>query len=679
MSRGSKAPKSKKKSQNSDTAIDLSHEDSRHVMELLASLFEQREVIKPSDWQEEFRISPPGSPRPGRWRNYIYQVEPFDAITDESCSSMTLMWASQFLGKSSIIEGDLGWMIDQAPCTCLVVMPTSDNAQAWSKNRFGQLIESTERLAKLVDSAFSRKGTRSGYGQNTVAHKRFPGGWILAVGSNSGANLRAHTVKLIVFDEVDGYEASAGDEGDPVTLAEQRTARFPDAFSIKTSTPTIKHFSRIEKAMESTDYRKWTCKCPSCDHDWVIMFGDIKWPKSKDKDQKTVHLIKEAYLQCPTCDAKFDDHQRMEMVEKGKWIASRPENDGSRGYWANAFIVLGPHGRGFASWLHYFAKRFLDAKLLGTQGEVTFQNLICAETYESESLQPPDYQILFNRRELYPEIDGEVVLPERGLFLVASADVQLDRIEAEIVCYGLSEEAWGIEYKVFRGGTETPALWNQFDQWIQKKWKHPSGHMLWPACVCIDSGNKPKPVYDYSYRCAPRQVYAIKGDRGYVANWVARSAGKNQRLFILKVDTPKENLYSRLRLGEYGPGYQHFPSNPQCGYDATYFQQLCSESMRVAYVRGRYAPYFDVIHSGARNESLDTRVYGMAAKEILNVDYDEVQKNLATVPLNDWRPRQLEPPKPIELLVAPPMSTIDSNKSQIFVPRRPKSGWSNPF
>jgi phage terminase large subunit GpA-like protein len=654
----------------------------QNVLELISGLHglsEHKDVIYPSVWQEMYRVSPPGSPVPGRWKNWCYQVEPMDAIMDESCSSLTLMWASQLIGKSSVIEGVLAWQIDQEPSTCVLVMPTADNAAAWSKNRFGPFIESCEQIAKLVDKPSTRKGTRSGYGSNTVMHKKYPGGWILAVGSNSPANLRSHTARVTCFDETDGYEVSAGDEGDPIILTEQRSSRYANAFSIKTSTPTIKHFSRIEKEYEKTDQRKWTCECPGCKSPWIIMWGDIRWDKSQDKDGKTVHHISGAYLQCPLCNAKFDDRKRMEIVEGGKWIPTNPGETISRGYHLNAFVALGPVKRGFVSWMHYFAKRWFDARALGVHGETTFINLVCGESYESESLQPPDYQVLYNRRELYPEIDGEVVLPERGLFLVASADVQLDRIEAEIVCYGLSEEAWGIEYKVFRGNTETPALWNEFDQWIQRKWKHPSGHMLWPACVCIDSGNKPKPVYDYSYRCSPRQVYAIKGDRGYVANWVSRSMGKNQRLFIVKVDTPKENLYSRLRLGEYGPGYQHFPSNTQCGYDATYFQQLCSESMRVSYVRGRYAPYFDVIHSGARNESLDTRVYSMAAKEILNVDYDEVQRNLSSVPLNDWRPRAPEPPKPIELSVEPPMSTADPNKSQIFVPRRPKSGWSNPF
>ena len=63
--------------------------------------------------------------------------------------------------------------------------------------------------------------------------------------------LRAHTAKVTIFDEVDAYPASASGgksnaaddgEGDPILLAERASVTFPDAFSIKTSTPTFKNF-----------------------------------------------------------------------------------------------------------------------------------------------------------------------------------------------------------------------------------------------------------------------------------------------------------------------------------------------------------------------------------------------------------------------------------------------------
>ena len=623
--------------------IEVASEDLASDLRKLLSLCGPREIIKPSEWQEKYRVCPPGSVREGRWVNYVFQREILDAIIDPECSSLCLLMCSQFLGKTSIVEGILGWMVHMWPCPTVAVFPTTDNAIAWSKNRFGPLIESTGVLSGIVDAPQNRagKGTRSGYGQNTIVHKRFHGGWLLGLGSNSGANLRAHTAKLTVFDEIDAMPDAVSGEGDPIILVEQRSARYPDAFSIKTSTPTVRHFSRIEKEFENTDQRKWFVACLKCAYPWIISWSDIRWPKEKGSDGKVIHLVEQAYLECPQCKEHLNDKQREIMVEAGHWSPTNPSVRGKRGYHANAFIVLGPVKRGYSSWLHYFAQRFLDAKALGVNGIRTFQNLICGESFELESTRPPDHEVIYNRRESYPEHAGEVLLPERSLFLVAAADVQKDRIEAEILAYGIHDETWGISYKIFRGNIGTLQVWNELDEWLQKRWKHPSGHTLYPATTCIDSGDggHTQDVYEFSRRCAPRPIFALKGERGYQSNWVARSGGKFQRLFIAKVDSAKEALYSRLRRTEYGENYQHFPSNEQCGYDATYFSQLTSETMRTSYVRGRFAPYFEKIHEGARNESLDVRIYAMAAKEILDVNYALVQRNLAVAPLNDWRPK----------------------------------------
>jgi phage terminase large subunit GpA-like protein len=79
-----------------------------------------------------------------------------------------------------------------------------------------------------------------------VLHKKYNGGFVLALGANSPAPLRADTVRGVILDEVDGYPDSAGREGDVATLAMQRNIKFPNAKTILTSTPTIRHFSQIE-------------------------------------------------------------------------------------------------------------------------------------------------------------------------------------------------------------------------------------------------------------------------------------------------------------------------------------------------------------------------------------------------------------------------------------------------
>ena len=55
------------------------------------------------------------------------------------------------------------------------------------------------------------------------------------------------------MDEVDRYEASAGSEGSPVSLAIARTKTFSNRKIFLCSTPTIKGLSAIEAAFEESD------------------------------------------------------------------------------------------------------------------------------------------------------------------------------------------------------------------------------------------------------------------------------------------------------------------------------------------------------------------------------------------------------------------------------------------
>lgn len=85
--------------------------------------------------------------------------------------------------------------------------------------------------------------------------KEFPGGVLVLTGANSAVGLRSMPVRYLFLDEVDGYPNDAGDEGDPVDLAIQRTATFSNRKIFLASTPTLKNYSRIEKAFLEGDQR----------------------------------------------------------------------------------------------------------------------------------------------------------------------------------------------------------------------------------------------------------------------------------------------------------------------------------------------------------------------------------------------------------------------------------------
>ena len=53
---------------------------------------------------------------------------------------------------------------------------------------------------------------------NTILYKRFPGGQVRLAGADSPRGFRRIAVRVVAFDEVDGYPPTAGEEGDQLRL-----------------------------------------------------------------------------------------------------------------------------------------------------------------------------------------------------------------------------------------------------------------------------------------------------------------------------------------------------------------------------------------------------------------------------------------------------------------------------
>ncbi|MDT2239104.1 phage terminase large subunit family protein [Paenibacillus larvae] len=67
--------------------------------------------------------------------------------------------------------------------------------------------------------------------------------------------MASRPIRIALCDEIDRFPASAGAEGDPVSLVAKRTTTFWNRKIIKVSTPTIKGSSRIMK--KTTKIAQW--------------------------------------------------------------------------------------------------------------------------------------------------------------------------------------------------------------------------------------------------------------------------------------------------------------------------------------------------------------------------------------------------------------------------------------
>lgn len=551
--------------------------------------------LKVADWADEYRIlSPEASAEPGRWRTaraeYLRDI--MNTMNERSIESIVLMSSSQ-VGKTEIILNVIGYNIDYVPSPMLVLLPTLDLAETFAKDRLSPMCRDTKPLQGKIKDARARD---SG---NTIKHKTFPGGHITMAGANSPASLSSRPIRVLLCDEVDRYPRSAGAEGDPVNLARKRTTTFYNRKILLMSTPTIKGLSRIEAAYESSDQRRFFVPCPHCGERQVLKWAQVKWEKDNRKN---------VWYECESCQKKIENRDKYRMIQSGKWRATATSHDGkTAGFHLNE--LYSP----WKTWAEV-VNDFFDAKK-DPEMLKTWVNTSLGESWEEEG------EVINERWEERTEEYSEV--PEPVIVLTAGVDVQDNRIECEIVGWGVGEESWSIDYHVIHGSPEMQATWDSLDEVLFRDYSHPHG-ALHVKCACVDSGgHHTDAVYRYVKKREIRRIYAIKGSSTPASPLVRKATKSNKMrvsLFPVGTDTAKEVIFSRLKIEDHGPGYCHFPTR----YDDEFFAQLTGEKVVTKYRHGR--PYREWVKIRPRNEALDCRVYALAALKILNPQLEFIKR-----------------------------------------------------
>lgn len=560
------------------------------VMNQVGKAWKSPPTLTVSEWADSHRqLSSESSAEPGRWltARAEYQRGIMDALNEPLIETVVVMSSAQ-VGKTEILNNMVGYHIDQDPAPMLLLQPTLEMAQAWSKDRLAPMIRDTERLTSKIELSNRRNSA------NTLLHKTFAGGHITMAGANSPASLASRPIRIVLADEVDRYPASAGTEGDPVNLARKRTTTFHNRKILLTSTPTIKGVSRIEYEFSQSDQRRFYVPCQECGHQQHLEWSHVQWT---DDDPDTA-----AYC-CDGCGALWTEAQRITSISRGEWRATAPWT-GKAGFHLSEI---------YSPWvpLAKMVRGFLDAK---SNPELlkTWVNTSLGESWEDrgESL---DYHKLYQRRQEYP-----APVPNQALLLTAGIDVQRDRIELEVVGWGEGEETWNVDYRVIPGDTTRDEVWKDLDNVLDASWDHEGGSSMTIAAALIDSGDQTTRVYEFVQKSRHRRLFAGKGVAGPgrpVAKVSRSTSGKKRRqvdLYQVGVDDAKATVYARLRMQEPGPGYCHFPLER----DLEYFEQLTAEKLITKYYKG--FPRKEWVKARPRNEALDCRVYAYAALKILN-------------------------------------------------------------
>ncbi len=214
------------------------------------------------------------------------------------------------------------------------------------------------------------------------------------------------------------------------------------------------------------------------------------------------------------------------------------------------------------------------------------------------------------------------VPPPGALLLFMGLDVQIDRIEWQIVARGPERKTFVIDYGTVVGYVGDVDTRRNLDALLERQWTNYAGRRLSLSLAAIDAGFSADVVLDYARSHGTNKLICIRGVAGDFAPRIAKVAReRNEKrgtlikhprgnYFNVGTHTLKTSLYLDLQKeASDTPGHVAFPSDAE----DRYFQELCSEH-RIAVKRmGQTIFRWEKVSDRQANEMLDTHIYAMAA------------------------------------------------------------------
>jgi len=563
-----------------------------HAAEAIAAGIEPPPRLSVTAWADAHRRLPTkGAGEPGPWRTtrVPYSAEIMECLSAEHPAKRVVFMKSVQSAGTEIGNNWVGWFIDTQKAPMMVVQPTLDMAERWSKQRLASMIEDAPTLRAKIAPARARD---SG---NTTLLKEWPGGVMVISGANSGASLRSMPARYLFLDEVDAYPAELEGEGDPISLAEARTTTFPRRKVFLVSTPTIESLSRINKEWLASDQRRYHVPCPHCGHEQHLVWDNLRWPKGQPEL---------AVYHCADCGVGIEEHHKTAMLAAGRWVATHPER-AVAGFHINGLYT--PIGLGY-TWAE-LAALWLDS-VKDPARIKTFVNLRLGEVVADPNEKLSEDDLAARASDYDPR-----TIPPGCLLLTAGIDVQKDRFAILVIGHGRAGQQWVIDYNELPADPTTDAGWEALDAFLAPPFINSRGLPMKISMAAIDSGYLTDHVLAYT-RLRRGRVIAVKGASSPGKPIINRPSKLDVTVrgrtikhgaegWLVGADTAKHVLFAVLTADGKRPlEADRMIRFPQ-GLDASFYSQLAAEVWdpnRRKWVKVR-----------PRNEALDTWCYALAA------------------------------------------------------------------
>lgn len=223
--------------------------------------------ISVPQWADDFRkLAKEAGSNSGNWETSTVEIArgPMLAATESGVHIITVMCCTQLM-KTALLENLFGYFAHLDPCPILLLQPKEEAAEQFSKERISPLVRVTPVLRKIIGDSKQKSS------KETILYKAFTGGFLALAGAGSPDNLARRPIRVLLADEVDKYPITR--EGDPIALAEERTATFGLTWlSVRACSPTVEDESRIADSYADSDQRRASVICPHCGHRQFLDF-----------------------------------------------------------------------------------------------------------------------------------------------------------------------------------------------------------------------------------------------------------------------------------------------------------------------------------------------------------------------------------------------------------------------
>lgn len=546
------------------------------------------EPMTVSEWAAKYRyMGKNETSRPGLWRNELvpYLVDIMDSLNRDGVEQVTFLKPTQVGGTECGIN-ILGYIIAQAPCRVMYVLPNKDAMEDFSQ----------DRLQKVLISNECFKGKYAA-GNSKNAMLRYAGGFCKFGSAQSPTDLASWPVPVIVLDEIDKFPKMSGKEASPLKLAEERTKNWAGKKKMFFwSTPTLKS-GHIYKLYESADVRyEYRVPCPHCGE-----MQPLKWQYVKfDAHAPATVVEHEAYYECCHCHEHITDKDKPDMLCGGRWFPL-DECEGQPRSIAYGLNSLYSPWVTFGKMAAEFIRSKNDPLLL-----MNFVNSWLGEPWESKSAVM-EADIVIQHKTDCPMY----VVPEWCQLLTGGVDVQKGYLYWKIDCWGPGTTCQTLAYG--------KALnWDELEHIMDTKWTGEDGVTPYQVCIYgIDTGFRTEEVYDYCWR-HQGVAFPVKGSSSPMAAYLRPSNIEPKmpgrmplQLWIVNTDQYKNEIAQRL---ENPIGRGSWMLNKDCSLE--FAEQITAEH-RIIDDKGR--EHWVKKTSAKQNHLLDCSVYAFAMADLVNM------------------------------------------------------------